>query len=97
MPVFICENKDCSNYGKKESYQRVSYKWNQETMRLEADESFCPVCGNYRNPVKEYEGWSDAWFKAESNRNYNNKKVKQYDWDRSVATDNTLEINKKLF
>jgi hypothetical protein len=92
MPKFKCENQKCSNFGIVEHYTNVSYKWNPETMRLEADQSFCPVCGEFRKPIKEYEGWSDAWFKAESNRNYNNKKIARYDYDHSVEKEQTIKI-----
>lgn len=84
MPKFKCSNKECSNYNKVEHYTSVKYKWNEKTMKLEADESFCSVCGTFREPIKEYDGWSDAWFKAESNRNYDNKVVKKYDYDHSI-------------
>lgn len=92
MPKFICKNKDCDNYNKEEYYPRVRYRWNTKLMRLEADESFCSVCGEFRKPVKDYEGWTDAWFKAESNRNYDNKKVKKYDYDHSVEQTQTIKI-----
>jgi hypothetical protein len=64
-------------------------------MRLEADENFCPVCKQFRDPEKEYTGWNNAWFKAESNRNYNNKSIAQYDYDRSVRDTQTVELPKK--
>lgn len=92
MAKFICHNPECSNNGIVEHYTRISYKWNVSTMRLEAEESFCPVCGEFRHPEKEYEGFTEAWFKAESNRNYDNKKVKQYDYDHNVAKEQVLEI-----
>lgn len=92
MPKFICKNKECSNYNVVETYQRVTYKWNPELMRLEAEESFCPVCGQFRQPEKEYEGFTEAWFKAESNRNYNNKQVAKYDYDRNVEQSPTFKI-----
>jgi len=97
MPVFICKNDRCSNNGKREHYPRVTYKWNDETKRLEADESFCPLCGTFREPEKEYDGWTKAWFKDEINRNYNNKTVKKYDYDHRTSDEQTIKINKKLF
>ena len=84
MPKFKCENEKCSKFGKVEHFTHVRYRWNEKTLRLEADESFCSECETFRNPIKEYEGWSDAWFKAESNRNYNNKTVKKYDFDHDL-------------
>ena len=32
------------------------------------------------------------WFKAENDRNYNNKNVKQYDWDKSSINNETIKI-----
>lgn len=92
MSKFICQNKNCSNFNKVESFQKLRYEWNPKTMRLEADESFCSVCKEYRNPEKEGKGWTNAWFKAESNRNYDNKKVKQFDYDRSYTNTQTIKI-----
>lgn len=92
MPKFICNNEKCDNAGKVEHFTRVKYRWNETTMRLEADESFCSHCGNFREPVKEFEGWTDAWFKAESNRNYNNKVVKKYDYDHDVHKNQTIKL-----
>jgi hypothetical protein len=86
MPKFKCTNPKCSKFEKVEHILRLRYVWNPETMRLEAAESFCSECNTFRDPIKEYEGWSDSWFKAESNRNYNNKSVKKYDYDHQFDT-----------
>lgn len=94
MPKFKCQNKVCKNFGKEERYQKVMYRWNEKLMRFESDYSFCPVCGQYREPVKEYEGFTQAWFKAESNRNYNNKVIKKYDWDRDAVKETNISISK---
>jgi len=95
MPKFKCQNKTCQNFDKEEYYPRINYTWNSELMRFECQFSFCPVCGEFREPVKEYAGFTEAWFKAESNRNYNNKTVKQYDWDRDAVKQTDLKISKK--
>ena len=92
MPKFICKNEQCKNYNKVEHFTRVRYNWNEKTMRLEATESFCSQCGNFREPEKEFKGWTDAWFKAESNRNYDNKKIKKYDYDHDVHKNQTIKL-----
>lgn len=84
MPRFICQNEKCSEFGKAEYHPKITYTWNAALMRFECDFSFCKVCGEFREPVKEYAGFTEAWFKAESNRNYNNKVVKKYDYDHDV-------------
>ncbi len=84
MPKFKCLNEKCETFNKEEYYPRVCYTWNSVLMRMECEHSFCPVCGEFREPIKEYAGFTEAWFKAESSRNYNNKTVKKYDYDHDV-------------
>lgn len=96
MPRFKCQNEQCSNFDKEpEFYPRINYIWNSGLLRFECEHSFCPVCGEFREPIKEYAGFTEAWFKAESNRNYNNKTVKQYDWDRNVIKNTTVEVGRR--
>jgi len=95
MPKFKCQNKECDNFDKEEHYPRITYTWNEKLMRFECEYSFCPVCGQFREPIKEYAGFTEAWFKGESSRNYNNKVVKQYDWDRDAVKQTNLKVSKK--
>lgn len=95
MPNFKCLNKDCQNYDKIDLIPNVTFKWNENTQRLESEYDPCPVCGERRVTVKDYEGFTDAWFKAESCRNYNNKVVKKYDYDRDAVGQTNLKLEKK--
>ena len=95
MPKFKCQNEKCSNFDKEEYYPKVRYKFNEQTERLECDESFCGSCGDYRETIKDYEGPSNIWFKGEKDRNYNNKSVKKYDYDEKAFNNQTATISKK--
>lgn len=84
MPRFKCENEKCSNDA-EELIPHVKFIFNEKTLKLEAKEAACPECGEQRNVVKEPGPIEMPWFKAENARNYNNKKIKQYDYDRDAA------------
>lgn len=93
MPKFKCQNKNCQSFDKEELIPAVTFKWNNAELRFDSDYDNCPQCGERRITVKDYEGFTQAWFKAEGDRNYNNKKIKQYDYDRDQV--NTVDIKIK--
>lgn len=95
MPRFKCLNEKCENFNVEEYHPRITYTWNEKLMRFECEYSFCPVCGEFREPIKEYAGFTEAWFKAESCRNYNNKEVKKVDWDHDSIKETNLKLSKK--
>jgi len=78
MPRFKCTNTECDN---EELIPHVRFKWDEKQSKLTSDHDTCPICGSTRDVVKEYDGASNLWFKAENAKNYNNKSVKQYDYD----------------
>lgn len=92
MPRFRCNNTECQLLGKEEIIPHVKFIWNEEQLRFEADEEICPECGQRRETVKEPGPIKIPWFKAENARNYNNKKVKKYDYDPTAALPETVKI-----
>jgi hypothetical protein len=70
----------------------VKFVWNEKRLKFEANEEICPTCGERRETVREEGPIKIPWFKAENARNYNNKRVRKYDYDRSVDTDNVVKI-----
>ena len=94
MPRFKCINEDCSEVG-EELIPHVKFVWNEETQKLEAPEAACPVCGVQREVVKEAGPIGVPWFKPENAKNYNNKTVKQYDYDREAAKSTTAPLSGK--
>jgi RNA polymerase subunit RPABC4/transcription elongation factor Spt4 len=75
MPRFQCSNKKCEKHINIDLIPHVKFIWSSINNRLESDYDQCPVCGSHREIVKEYEGFTKIWFKAENARNYQNKKV----------------------
>ena len=61
--------------------------WNEKTSKLEAEEAKCVACGNQRETVQEEGPIELPWFKAENARNYNNKTIKKFDYDREAVED----------
>jgi hypothetical protein len=92
MPRFRCNNTECQDFEKEELIPRVKFIWNEDTFKFEADEEICPACRKRRETVREPGPIKMPWFKAENSRNYNNKKVKQYDYDRSAVRPETVKI-----
>lgn len=95
MPSFKCQNENCQKFDKIDLVPAVTFKWDEQSQTLKSDCDPCPVCGQTRVTVKDYEGFTEAWFKAESCRNYNNKKVKQFDYNKDAVAANNLKISKK--
>lgn len=95
MPNFKCQNKECELFDKDNYQPTVRFKWNPENQRFESNYSFCPSCKSFIDPEKEYEGFTNAWFKGENDRNYDNKRVKKYDFDRDAANLSNAKIAKK--
>jgi hypothetical protein len=93
MPKFKCTNEECVKHTELDFYPKVTFKYNAETKRLESDQSICPVCGSFREVPSE--GITNAWFKAEGDRNYNNKTIKKYDYDREAANRTTAKLSEK--
>jgi len=85
MPRFKCNNKECSDVGKEELIPHVKFIWNESTQKLEADEAACPSCGRQREVVREAGPIQIPWFKPENAKNYNNKKIKKYDYDKEAV------------
>lgn len=85
MPTFRCNNPLCGDYGKEELIPHVRFIWNEKTKKLEAEEAECLACNEQREVVQEPGPIKIPWFKAENARNYDNKKVKQYDYDRDAV------------
>jgi len=85
MPKFKCNNSKCPGYRYEELVPHVKFKFNEETKKLEAPEAACPGCSQQRETVREDGPIGVPWFKAENSRNYNNKTIKQYDYDRDAA------------
>ena len=78
MPRFKCENKNCSRYNEVELIPAVRFKWNPETCKLEAPEGICSQCGDQRETMEEGSLTEMPWFKADNDRNNDNKRVKKY-------------------
>jgi len=93
MPKFKCENKNCEGYGEEELVPHVKFIWNETTKKLEAKEAACPVCQVQRETVREAGPITLPWFKAENSRNYNNKKIKKYDYDHDAAKSTTTPLS----
>lgn len=83
MPSFQCPNTECEKHTEHDYYAKVRFMWNPATGKLESEYDKCPTCGSLRKVVRE-EGFTNAWFKSEDARNYNNKTVKKYDYDHDV-------------
>ncbi len=92
MPKFRCNNTECQQFEKEEIVPHVKFVWNEKTSRLEADEEICPECGQRRETVKEPGPIKIPWFKAENARNYDNKRIKKYDYDPAAALPETIKI-----
>ena len=78
MSKFKCLNKNCSQYNKIELIPSVRFMWNSETYKLEALEGICSQCGKMRETVKEGSITKMPWFKADNDRNNDNKRIKKY-------------------
>jgi hypothetical protein len=92
MPKFKCENEECVKHTELDHELRVKFVWNPETMRFTSPYDECPVCGSHRNVVKEDAKFDMPWFKSEDARNYNNKKVKKYDYDYNPSDDRRVKL-----
>ena len=84
MPMFKCNNPLCKDFGEEEFIPHVKFVWNEETKHLEANEAACKECGKQREVVRDKGPIQIPWFKAENSRNYDNKKIKKYDYDREA-------------
>jgi hypothetical protein len=94
MPRFRCINKRCDQFGEEELVPHVKFKWNEEKKTLEAPEAECPSCSYQRETVKEPGPIAIPWFKPENAKNYNNKTIKKYDYDREAAHATTAKLPK---
>lgn len=95
MPTFRCDNDECPQFGGTELIPHVKFIWNEETSKLEADEASCPNCGRQRAVVKEDGPIQIPWFKPENGKNYDNKKIKKYDYDHEAANSTTITASGK--
>jgi len=95
MPIFKCQNKDCEKHEDLDYEPIVRFRYDANRGELVSDFNTCPICGKWRETVREKGDIKIPWFKAEGNRNYNNKAVKQYDYDRKAAHATTASISKK--
>jgi hypothetical protein len=82
MPRFKCNTKDCPNRDVVELIPRVRYVFDTESRKLVSKEAICKHCGKQREQLLEGSLTQMPWFKAQNDRNYNNKEVKQYDYDK---------------
>jgi hypothetical protein len=96
MPEFKCENEECPKCGEVELVPRVKFVWNEATQKLEADEATCDSCGRQRTTIREAGPIQIPWFKPENGKNYNNKKIKKYDYDHEAANAKTASLSKKI-
>ena len=94
MPRFKCNNEGCKGYGEEELIPHVKFVWNDTTQKLEAKEAECKHCHTQRETVREDGPIAVPWFKAENARNYDNKKIKKYDYDREAAQSTTASLPK---
>ena len=85
MPKFRCLNKECSEYNVIELIPHVRYKFDKITGKLISDKAICKQCGKEREQLSEGSLTRMPWFKGENDKNHDNKKVKQYDYDRSLT------------
>lgn len=92
MPTFRCTKPECEGFGKEEIIPRVMFVWNEKTEKLEASEAACSFCGEQREVVREDGPIGVPWFKPENAKNYNNKKVKKYDYDPNLHKPETVKI-----
>jgi len=81
MPKFRCTNSECVKHTELDYYPKVRFLWNATSEKLESSYDECPVCGAHREVFKEEKGFTNAWYKSENARNYNNKAVKKFDYD----------------
>jgi hypothetical protein len=91
MPRFKCNNPSCTHH-EEELTPHVRFVWNEKTKKLEAEEAVCPVCGEQRDVVKEPGPIEVPWFKPENARNYNNRSIKKYDYDRDTAISTSVKV-----
>lgn len=92
MPKFRCNNTECQLHGMEEIIPHVKFMWNEKRLKFEADEEICPGCGKRRETVKEPGPIQIPWFKGENARNYDNKRIKKYDYDHAAALPETIKI-----
>ena len=92
MPRFKCMIKECKFYQQEELVPSVKFIWNPKTKKLESDKAKCKGCGEQREVVREEGPVGMPWFKAENAKNYNNKKVRKYDFDASSVTNEVTKI-----
>lgn len=94
MPTFRCNNERCKDYRREEFIPRVKFVWNETTKKLEADKAKCPLCKTQREVVKPEGPIVFPWFKAEDARNYDNKKIKKYDYDTEAVKSETTPLSR---
>jgi hypothetical protein len=84
--------KECEFYQQEELVPSVKFIWNPKTKKLESDKAKCKGCGEQREVVREPGPIGLPWFKAENARNYNNKKVRKYDFDHSSNVNEIVKM-----
>lgn len=78
MPRFKCRNKTCSRCDIVELIPTVRFKWNSDTRELETDEAICRECKQVRETLDEGSLTKMPWFKADNDRNNDNKRIRKY-------------------
>lgn len=94
MPRFKCINKNCNKFDQVELVPCVKFVFNEKTGKLVADKAVCKECGKMREQLVEEGDINNVWFKPENAKNYNNKKVKRYDFDPAAAKSETVKLSK---